>query len=239
MALSNITRKKARSDLRSRLNEYTDEKFSNGELNHWINMGQYDVFNRLGVLTDIWFGTSKTDVDISSQALGDVNEFALPTGALATDVAKITTIIGQDISAIDGRVIPQYPLRNLWGFPHNSNWEEQFAFSHYGENLYFFWGSSSKISSTGVSGTVDIYYIRKPVELSTDTDTVDIPTEFVDLVIMYALSRALGKLGLTQIKQEVDQDISERFNEINKMYANEIALRQAEAAPGLQGRANV
>jgi len=334
MALSDISRKQARSDLRSRLNEYTDEKLSDGELGHWLNMGQFDVFNRLGIISDIWYGNMDAGNDVSGHAAGSINLMALPTGALAINIARIVTVVGAVAAHIAYRVIPQVPITTLYGYIHNSNKDNSFAFTHHGEWLYFFWGSGVILTS----GAVNIFFIRKPNEMTADTsvwttilssviagntfdvsyggatitftcvaeatvlntgvagdqgaffvvganDTatavnlanginnvfgaevsassagttltvngssritgsatftsiteatpayVDVPTEFVDLVILYALSKALGKLGLTQGKQEVDQDIAERFNAINQAYAAEIAMRTREQAPGMQ-----
>ena len=240
MALSDITRKTARSDLRARIAQYTQKDIGDGELNQWLDMGQFDVATRLSAISDMWYGVKDTVAAASlAFATASVTEVGISSAATSLgikpkDVAKFLTFVAGATSGLANKVIPWTRIEDIHGYIHNTNWDSGYAVSHFGENVYFFFGGSSGVEAA--TTTLTNFYIRKPDEMTADTDTVDVPTEFVDLVLMYAQSKALGKLGVTQGKQEVDADIAARFNEIKQSYQQEVGQRQAEAQPGVQTR---
>jgi hypothetical protein len=234
MALSDITRKLARSDLRARLAKVTTEELNDSELNQWLNMGQFDTSTRLSAISDHWYGSSVTGTDVSAHSAGAVTALTLPAGALATNVAKFKSVVGGGASAsFNGKLIPWCRFEELHGKLDSSLYDNEWAVSWFGEKLYFFWGTSV----TMTSGTVDIYFVRKADEMTADSGAggvVDVPTEYVDLVILYAQSRALNKLNMLGEKNEVDQDIAQRLADIRSQYANEAAIFNAEKQPGVQ-----
>jgi hypothetical protein len=69
---------------------------------------------------------------------------------------------------------------------------------------------------------------------ATTETCLDVPSEFADLVIMSALSKALFKLNMLGEKQQVEADISQRFNDIRQLYSTEIQMLQTEKMPGIQ-----
>ena len=234
MALSNITRKQARGDLRSRLAQVTPDPINDGELNYWLNMGQQDVALKLSSMSDHWYGTSLvqnggTAISVSAHTTGAVNSISMASGMLSTEIMKLKFGIG-DGGDIDGKQIPMTRLEDLYNMPSLSNCDSFYSMSHHGERLYFFWGADVSVSAA----TVDVFFTRKPADMSADTDYVDVPTEYVDLVIMYAQARALSKLQMLDRKSQVDQEIAAKINDIRSVYASDIQLLQMEKTPGMQ-----
>lgn len=234
MALSNITRKQARGDLRSRLAQVTPDPLNDGELNYWLNMGQQDVALKLSAMSDHWYGTSLvqnggTAIDVSTHTVGEINSVSMVSGILSTEIMKLKFAIG-DGGDIDGKQIPMTRLEDLYNMPGLSNCDNFFSMAHHGERLYFFWGADVSVSA----GTVDIFFTRKPTDMTLDTSYVDVPTEYVDLVIMYAQTRALSKLQMLDRKAQVDNEIAAKINDIRAVYASDIQLMQLEKTPGVQ-----
>lgn len=232
MALSDITRKTLRSDLRARLAKVATEELLDSELNQWLNMGQFDVANRLSAISDMWYGTVQSYAGtISIHSVGTVEAYSISASLPASKIMKYSFISGSGASSsFNGKLIPWYRMEDLLGMADSTMYDDSWGVASFGESLYFFFGANVTMDT----GAVNIHYIRKPDEMTSDSAMADVPTQFCDLVILFAQSKALGKLGMTQNKQEIDQDISERFNEIKSMYSNEMGLIQAEKAPGVQ-----
>lgn len=325
MALSDITRKTARSDLRSRLAKMSTEEFQDAELNHWLNTAQFDVFIRLNAISDIWYGTSQT-VSITAAA-GAVTAVSLAGNYGADKVAKFKKLV-----LASGALVPFVGDSEVHSLQNNNNYDYSYAVNHFGEKLLVYVGTSATSLSSNSS---TVYFIRKPDEMtadsnvhtilftgqptagkyfkiwmgnycvkvyarasaetnddsiffvtsaaaatnatnlsaalnhafgtgtgitvSVDTATVtitggsvenvdidnatftattstalDIPTEFYDLVILSALSKALFKLNMLNEKTSVDADIARQFSDIRAMYGEEMQMLQAEKVPGVQ-----
>jgi len=325
MALSDITRKSARSDLRSRLAKLTTEEFQDAELNSWLNTAQFDVFVRLNAISDTWYGTSES-VSITAAA-GAVTAISLAGNYAADKVAKFKKLINAA-----GALIPFVSDNEVHSLQNNSNYDYSYAVNHFGEKLLVYVGSSATALSSNAS---TLYFIRKPNEMTADSNTttilftgqptagtyfkvwfgnynvnvyarasaetnddsiffvtsataatnatnlnaalnhafgtgsgvtatvdsatvtitgasvanvninnatftntvstyLDVPTEFYDLVILSALSKALFKLNMLGEKQTVDADIARQFTDIRAMYGEEMQMMQVEKAPGVQ-----
>lgn len=328
MALSDITRKTARSDLRSRLGKLTSEEFPDAELNHWLNLGQFDTFLRLTGISDIWYGTTQT-ISITAAA-NAITAISLAGNYGADKIAKMIKLVtASDV------LIPFVRDTDINAMLTNSNYDSSYGCHWFGEKLYIFVGYSATALSSNSSV---LYFIRKPDEMtgdsnvytlqftgnsgdgkyfriwlgdryvtvygrttppvnaaydgivfqcsataanegaalraalgiafpsgsgvtiggSTDTCTItgatkvenvdtsnltftettstcmDVPTEYVDLAIMSAMSKALFKLNMIGEKNQVDSDVASKFNDIRQMYSNEIQLTGMEKAPGQQ-----
>lgn len=231
MALSTKTLKQLRSDLRSRIGKLTQDEISDSELNYWLNLGQYDIASRLSVISDQWYGASEGTIDVSAIVHGTVDTITLgtDTAIAASGIMKLVAVIG-DGGGVAGKVIPWKSLEELHNMATSSMYDTDYGVAHFGEDLYLFFGASF----TMTSASIGIYYMRKPTEMASDSSTVDVPTEFADLVVLSALARALGKLNMTSNKQEVDADISAKLNDIRGLYANEVQQLQFENMPGTQ-----
>jgi len=335
MALSDVIRKVVRSDLRSRLNKFSTEDFSDAELNQWLNLGQFETFVRLSSISDVWYGSTQT-MTLGTAAAGTVSAHALAGSYGADKIAKIQRLITST-----SILVPFASFNDLYSLLQNSNYDGSYGVSWYGEKLYVFVGASA---SALTSNACTLFFIRKPDEMLGDGSTfsivsgavltgngkmfniwignqsvkvtarttlgttsegiayqdsatasvkatniynallasfpvgsgitldnstpgtvlisgggitdvqnvdganltftttvnacVDVPTEFVDLVIMSALSKALLKLNMMGEKSQVEADIASKFNDIRSLYANEMQLMQIEKTPGLQSPRN-
>ncbi len=319
MALSDMTRKQARSDVLSRLDEVSSEALDPAEINRWLDMGQFDFFNKMAALAHKWYGTSKT-VSITASA-GAVTATALEGAYAATKIAQISKLILADGTTI----VRPTEFNSLEHLLSNSNFDSRYYYAWYGEKLYVFVGI---LAAALAPDSSILYFIRKPDEMggdtnvhtvafasavqndtitvdgiqfiakdaattevadfiTTGTDTadgdnfedvlenvfqsstgvsassttgtvtitgaktvtssngtrlavaqstasmVDVPTEYTDLVIMYAQARALGKLKRQDLRAGVEQDISQMYGAIHGLFAEELQIRAAEKPAGI------
>jgi hypothetical protein len=233
MALSSVTRKQARSDLRSRLANLSTEKLSNDELEYWLNLGQFDIASRLSMISTQWYGEVKTAIDASTASPGSVVGIQI-TDPAQSEMLKINQVVGS-AAPIEGKQIPWAKLEELYSMADLSTHDNHVAVASHGDYLYFFVGASVDAFT---AATVDLFYLRKPTAIiggsTTDSTILDIPDEYVDLVIMFAQSKAYQKLGMLGDKQGIDTDIQGRLNDIRGMFANEMGMIQAEDRPGVQ-----
>jgi|TARA_Y100000310_G_scaffold315261_1_gene365590 hypothetical protein len=225
MALSDITLKTLRSDLQSRLNEIAPDKFSKEELNHWVNMSQFDVAMRLSAISNIWYGDKQT-IDLSSAAADAVTEISLPANATGADIMKIIKIV----DGTSGAIVPFVEDNKIHSLKSNSNYDSAHYCNWFGEKVYVFRGTSG----SGLSATSEIYVIRKPDEMTSDSGTMDVPTEYYDLVVLSAMAKATSKLNMIGVKQQLDADVAQKFNEIRALYAQEVQVSALEERVGVQ-----
>lgn len=322
MALSDISRKEARSDVQSRLGLMPEADVISEEINSWLNREQFNFFNRMGPLVNKWYGKKET-VAVTASA-GAVTEVALASNYAATKIAQITKFVLADGETVY-KPVEFSKLEHMLGI---TTYDSEYAYAIYGENLYVFVGASAAALSPDSSV---LYFIRKPDEMAGDinvhtitvTDAsmaaddtvtingiemivkaaattevadfiaggtddasaqnlddvigaifsatsgvtvavaanvvtvtgaktvvtskaaafaiaestasmVDVPTEFVDLIIMGAQSKAMGKLNMVGERQQVEGTLSQRYAEISQMYGQAIQLTQLEKAAGIQ-----
>lgn len=233
MALSTKTLKNLRSDLRSRLANISDEKFFDSELNSWLNLGQYEVARGLSAISDHWYGTTEATVDISDCSAGSVTAKTLGSDFTVAEsgILKFTQVI-IDAGAATNKLCPFKRLEEIYGMASNSNYDNSFAVAWHGAKLYFFFGTSLTMDAT----TCTLFYLRKPTEMASDASTVDVPTEYVDLVVTFAQSKAYQKLGMMNEKSMLDADIAGKFNDIRQLFNQEIQIAKVETQPGQQSK---
>jgi len=228
--LSAITLATARSDLRARLAKITDQDYTDPELLQWLNLGQYGIANFLNGIGDQWYGSVEAAVDVSAQVVDTVNSFTL-TGNLATSkVMRFKLVNGSAGAGIIGVIVPWKTLTEIFSMTKISFNTTERGVCHFGNTLLFYWGSGV----TMALGAVDIYYLRKPTMMSADTDTVDVPDEYVNEVIKFAKGIALEKAGLISQKQQLDKELEDHFRNVRTQYMNEIQLQAIEGQPGIQ-----
>ncbi|TET41444.1 MAG: hypothetical protein E3J60_04635 [Dehalococcoidia bacterium] len=319
MALSDISRKEARSDVQSRVGIKPNDEIIDEEINRWLNMEQFNFFNRMGILVNKWYGKSET-VSVTATA-GAVTAISLASNYAATKIAQITKFILEDASTV-WKPKEFDRLEHMLG---ETTYDNEYAYAIYGEKLYVFVGVSATALTTDSSV---LYFIRKPDEMAGDTNVftvtfasattddyidvdgirfvikaavaedyayfvaasndagaanlediidnvfqtvtgvssssssavvtitgaktvtsnnstrlavatstasmVDVPTEYVDLIIMGAQAKAMGKLKMTQERNAIEQDLARRYAEIAQSYGQEIQLAQIEKAAGIQ-----
>jgi hypothetical protein len=224
VALSDITLKQCRSDLQSRLNEVAPDRFGTEELNWWINMSQFDVAMTLSTISNIWYGTSQT-ITFSATA-GQITTVPLASNYAATKIMRIVKwVLG------GGRLVSFIEDDKIETLSGNSNYDSSYLANWFGENLYLFVGSSA---ASMISNATRLFFIRKPDEMTSDSGTMDVPTEFYDLVILSAMSKATQKLNILQLKQSVDASVAAKYSDIRAAYSQEVQQDLVEEAPGVQ-----
>ncbi len=229
--LSSITRATLRDDLRARLNEVAPDKFTDPELNQWINIAQFDVFVRLVPFIGRWYGEQSASISLTESMAGSVtaHDLSSQNPGKPADIYRLDAVIGDTQADIEDKVIPIVEtLGEVYAVKGNSNYD--YACCFWGEKLYTYFSSSLSLSQ----GVLHMYYLRKPDELTSDSDTMDLPDEYADLVIMTALSKALGKLRLMAPKEDIDRDISERIRDIERSFGVETQMMQIEEQSGIQ-----
>jgi len=320
MPLSDISRKAARSDVLSRLDQVESGKLDPGEINLWLEKAVFEFFNRMGILADKWYGTSQA-ISVTAPA-GAITAIPL-TGAYGLEkIAKINKWILADGST----VIKEFEYKKLEYMLGNSNYEETYGYAWNGPNLYILVGAAATALSTEAT---TFYFTRKPDEMGGDNNVhtvtfasaveddtidvngvrmtardaatsefadfittgtdeaagdnfedvlenlfqsvtgvtassttgtvtitgakrvtssnatrlavaatvasmVDVPTEYVDLVVMGAQARALGKMQMTEKKTTVENQLAQRYGEIHQLYGQAIQVMNLESQAGVQ-----
>lgn len=319
MALSDISRKEARSDVISRVGIKPEDEIISEEINRWLNMEQFNFFNRMGVLVNKWYGKSET-VSVTASA-GAVTAVSLASNYAATKIAQVTKFVLEDAATV-WKPVEFEKLEHMLG---ETTYDYGYHYAIYGEKLFVFVGVSATALTTDSSV---LYFIRKPDEMAGDTNVftvtfasattddyidvdgirfvikaavaedyayflaasndagaanlediidnvfqtvtgvssssssavvtitgaktvtsnnatrlavatstasmVDVPTEYVDLIIMGAQAKAMGKLKMINERQQIEGDLAQRYAEIAQSYGQELQLVQIEKAAGVQ-----
>lgn len=233
MALSTITRGQARSDVRSRLGNVTSETLVDDELNYWLSLAQTDIASRLSAISAQWYGEEKVDLAIASATSGGVKSYVLSDPAPSV-IMKPLLVVGT-AGIFDGELIPWSRLEDLYSYVNMTTYSNHLSVALHGASLYFFVGEDL----TPTAGDeVSFFYIRKPTAIfggaTTDSTVLDIPEEYVDLVVMHAQGKAYQKLGNIQSKADVDQDVNARLNDVRQSFAQDMQIFQAEKPLGQQ-----
>ena len=63
---------------------------------------------------------------------------------------------------------------------------------------------------------------------------VDVPTEYVDLVIMAAQAKAMAKLRMVNERQTMEGALTGRFADIHALFGESVQIKQLEKQPGIQ-----
>jgi hypothetical protein len=233
MALSTITRGQARSDLRSRLGKVTSEQVVDDELNYWLNLAQIDIASRLSSISAQWYGEEKTDFALASLSAGNVVSFTL-ADPVPSAILRPVLIVGT-AGEIDGQLVPWSRLEEVYSYVGMTTYTNHVSAALHGTKLYVYTGSGI---TPDASETVSFFYIKKPTSIygggATDATYLDVPDEYVDLVIMHAQGKAYQKLGSVQQKADVDQDITNRLNDVRAAFAHEMQMFNVEMPQGQQ-----
>ncbi len=105
-------------------------------------------------------------------------------------------------------------------------------------------GSTSGVT-VSVSSAVVTITGAKSVTVSQTTSTfltlaattaamVDVPTEYVDLVIMAAQAKAMAKLRMVNERQTMEGALAGRFADIHALFGESVQIKQLEKQPGIQ-----
>jgi hypothetical protein len=206
MALSTVRLDKLRADLQIRLGEISEKEFRHEELNRWLNLGCYDTAIQLLGISSHWFLTVQTGIAVAGQT---------------TDISSYGPVRIEKICTSDGAIIPMIEIDELEGFTSNAILDDDTNgfVAQWGETLYF-----SK--STHDSTNVQMYYIRRPATMSSDSSLMDVPPQYQDLVVMFAQVKGMQKKGLIEGRSALEQDISDRIEGIRRSYLGQMAMKE-------------
>jgi len=229
MAIGTVTLDVLRSDLRARIYEIAPKKFSDKELERWLNVAQQELTIHIKDFSEEWYLASKT-ININVADVGNAKIDLSGTNYFSTDWAKVNELhfilarIYSYFSITSGSKKPVHivPISKLEVEGQNFLYGRNKPLcSRVGTNLYF-----SQALSTDDS--FDVFYYRKPVDMDT-SNNLDIPDSMQDLVVMFAYNQCLRKLGLNTDKS--NKDINMRLNEIRKAHGFDVQVdnRQDEA----------
>jgi len=186
-------------------------------------MSQFDVAMRLSVISNIWYGTTQTiSVTASANAITTVS---LTGNYAPTKIMKIVKWL------FGNTVIPFVEDTKIHTMLANSNYDSSYGANWFGENLYLFVGTSA----TALSGsTTTLYFLRKPDEMTTDAGTLDVPTEYYDIIVLSAMAKAMSKVNMMANKATAERDVAAKLNEVRTLYGLEAQVEAAEEAVGIQ-----
>jgi len=210
-ANNSVQLQEARADLRIRLDEIAEREFRDEELDRWINLGQYDTWLQLKQITSIWYGKN-AQVAIAGY-----------TGTLPADCGDIKKCV------YEGTLLPMIDYKDLEGYRYSSIYGSRDFVAQRGQQIIT---TASGLIATGLY----VYYYAKPAELTSDTDYLNVPEEFHDIVIMFAQTKAMQKLGLAEQKQATEKDIGNRLDAIRSAYMNEMQMEEYRKNLYQQGR---
>ena len=209
MALSSVTLAQLRSDLRLRLNEITEDNFSDEELNRWLNLAQYEVAIKLNGISAVWYGTFHVYLNVSIETTDNIF-YSADISNLA--MQKLVAIHSINTDNGEYNTVPIKTMQELLGYRANNYWSStKPVCAIWGQKLYF---NNNPTASS--DWEVSVYYYAKPTEMASDGANMDVPTEFQDLVILVALQIAMRKLRIITGLESIEADIALKFNEIKQ-----------------------
>ena len=197
MALSTITLEVLRNDLRARLPKANRSDILDSELDRFLNLGQFDVATKLSGINNIWYGTKAT-VTISSSAI---------------DISSLSIMRIIKLVDADNGVVPFFGEEAFEEIQKNCAYDASRGVSHFGDSLDVYAGTDAP--SVGV---LTLYYYRKPIDM-TSSLTMDVPSEFQDMVVTFAERKALQRLGLPTANKE--EEIQLKWRDIQVSHGNE------------------
>lgn len=200
--MAGLTLKQIRNDVRSRVND-EELKLGDGLLNHWINIGQDVVMNKL--LPVISVHPNITATELKDLAVG-VNKYSLPISCKRirrlkikyTTSATLKKAIEKSIDEIDGA------MENSFG-------------ATTAEPLFLTWSGFVEIypmpTEIVVSG-LQIDFTKQKVMLVSDTDISILPEEYHGLMVDYAEILALRKLDRGEQANNNEQIMAQMYGDI-------------------------
>ena len=187
MALGTITLKDLRNDLRSRLSDHgLDGQYLDEELNTWLN----DAMLRVGTI--LYKVVPELYMSQNKQTLSDSDTYTV------TDAKEIRSVyISDDFVPL---LSPElFTLRQ--------------SISLYDSTLFATVMNNVVLLNKKIDGEVTTYYIRKVRQMSSDTDVIDVPDAYVDLLLLYAMSIVPQRNVEINFRQLIDKELASLFTE--------------------------
>jgi hypothetical protein len=167
-----------RTNLRARLDEASAHFFTDANLNQWLNEGARQISRRTETLLD------KRDMG----AYANVNNYVAPNNVLRIHRIEYSPDNFTTTYNVEPRAHQE--MDQYWASAQNSStgYPSFFCLWGYPPNLTI---QLYPVPST--AGRIRVYYYRLPVTADEDTDLVEVPSGYEDLVVSYAEYMALRK----------------------------------------------
>jgi len=170
------TRYQARTALRERLDELSARQWADGMLNRWIYEGMKDLARKTEIL--------QTELEIDCDA--SVQKVSAPA-----DMIRAYRVVWKNDSDDTQQAIPYKAFNNA-----DAVWWTSQAITEGLPQLYTMWGVPGSIQivlypTPASDGTLILQYYRFPAEATLDTDELDLPLGWEDVVYSFAEMRAL------------------------------------------------
>lgn len=188
------------TDVKSRIADSTGKFYQDTTLNSWIMSGAKDIARRAEVLEDI----------INVTAVAGTNQYSLPT-ATSGGILRIHRVEFQistsQIYLLEPREYNE--MDSIWGI----NQLQQQAYPSY----FAVWGimvgsAQMRVYPTpSQAGTFNLFVYRLPATASQDTDPVEVPGGWEDLISLYCEYVALRS------------DSDPRWKDAKSIYEDELA----------------
>lgn len=154
-----------------------DTSFDPGVVDRFINATQRDIFNsfQLPYMEKVFSG-------------------ALPTGnrifQMPTDLQVMLSLVITDPAGYQKDITKSYypykEFNQVYPTPANNAASSITAWTSFGGKMY-------TSAATDQPYQLDMFYIKKPIELSDDADVPEIPEEFQELLVLGAFKRILDR----------------------------------------------
>lgn len=158
---------------RVRIDKLDDEEFDPDVIDNFINDTQRDIFNEY-------------ELPFQEKIFNGIIPSGSTMFALPDDLAQLQS---QSMSSVPGFSSMKKRWRDFFNaYPDNTNEAPAapYAWTLYAKNMIF-------NAPTDKDYTLTMYYIRKPLLLSGDSDVPEIPEEFSELLVLGAYIRVLKR----------------------------------------------
>lgn len=166
--------------VRSLIDESSSVFWEDDEITRWLNEGQNDIARRSECLRD----SSTVSVTAGTQ------EYSAPT-----DMVRITRVTYAPTGSNQ-----IYPLTYRDMHSADAIWGTMQATTDGTPAIWTSWGFPPSLTITlfptpTQDGNINVFYYRLPSTLAQDSDTIEVPGGWEDLVVEYAIMLALRKDG--------------------------------------------
>jgi len=210
MALSTVTAANMLAQLRYRLREATANVWTDAELYTYLDIAQYEVAVKLDGISDIWYG------DVLALTDPSTSEDGMATHDISgNSIMKVKSVHFQDTVAGTHYNIPIYPISELLARSQEAYRQSSYVCAIHGEKLYYL-----PAQSIGGDATIYVYYSRVPTAMA-GVNALDVPAQYQDLVVMFAVGKAIEKLNQVGRKDQIEKQISEKLVEIKNSFMEE------------------
>lgn len=206
---SNVTLQELRDDLRLKLSDLPPDRFGNKQLDRALNVAQYNIFVAIHAINEAWYGKFNTYQDFSDYSQNG-NLYVVNISGL-TDLFKIMTI------RYNSSHIPFVPFSYLLTM--NTGAYKLYRYSLLGNNLYI--NFDPDLGNAG--NRLDVFYYRIPTKMVNDTDKLDIPEVYQELVIMEA-TRICYEQEDFQRAQTLRQLIAQQIQLMKQTFVEDSAI---------------